>query len=228
MGDGTFWHSGLTTSFANAAYNNQDAVMVIFENGWTSMTGQQENPATGKNHRGEDVPEMKIEKALEATGVKWIQRVNPYDLRQSLSALRSAIRTRQGGLKVVVSDAECQLERQRKLRPVRTAELKAGKTVVDVKLGIDDNVCTGDHSCIRYNGCPSLTIKANPNPLKEDEVATIVSSCVGCGLCGEVSREAVLCPSFYEVKVVRNPDVWTRLTIGFNQLLSRALFGVPA
>lgn len=228
MGDGTFWHSGLTTSFANAAYNNQDAVMVVFENGWTSMTGQQENPATGKNHRGEDVPEMKIEKALEATGVKWIQRVNPYDLRQSLRSLRSAIRNRDGGLKVVISDAECQLERQRKLRPVRAADLKARKKVVDVKLGIDDNVCTGDHSCIRYNGCPSLTIKDNPNPLKEDEVATIVQSCVGCGLCGEVSREAALCPSFYEVQVVHNPDLWTRLTVGLNQFLSRALFGVPA
>ena len=73
MGDGTFWHSGLTTSFANASYNNQDAVMVIFENGWTSMTGQQENPASGKNHRGEDVPSMKIDQALKATGVKWIE-----------------------------------------------------------------------------------------------------------------------------------------------------------
>ena len=228
MGDGTFWHSGLTTSFANAAYNNQDAVMVVFENGWTSMTGQQENPATGRNHRGEDVPEMKIEKALEATGVKWIQRVNPYDLRESLRSLRSAIRSRDGGLKVVISDAECQLERQRKLRPVRAAELKAHKKVVDVKLGIDDNVCTGDHSCIRYNGCPSLTIKDNPNPLKEDDVATIVQSCVGCGLCGEVSREAVLCPSFYEVKVVRNPDLWTRLVVGVTQFLTRRLFGVPA
>jgi indolepyruvate ferredoxin oxidoreductase alpha subunit len=89
-------------------------------------------------------------------------------------------------------------------------------------------VCTGDHSCIRYNGCPSLTIKDNPNPLKEDDVATIVSSCIGCGLCGEVSREAVLCPSFYEVQVIRNPDLWTRLVVGLNQFVARALFGVPA
>jgi indolepyruvate ferredoxin oxidoreductase, alpha subunit len=228
MGDGTFWHSGLTTSFANASYNNQDAVMVIFENGWTSMTGQQENPASGKNHRGEDVPSMKIDQALKATGVKWIERVNPYDLRQSLKALRTAIRTREGGLKVVLSDGECMLELQRKKRPERAKQLKAGKKVVDVKLGIDDNVCTGDHSCIRFNGCPSLTIKDNPNPLKEDEVATIVSSCVGCGLCGEVSREAVLCPSFYEVQVVHNPDVFTRLAVGLNRLLAHGLFGAPA
>ena len=59
--------------------------------------------------------------------------------------------------------------------------------------------------------------------LKEDDVATIVSSCVGCGLCGEVTQSAALCPSFFEVKVIRNPDLWTRLSVGFNRLLSRAL-----
>jgi indolepyruvate ferredoxin oxidoreductase alpha subunit len=228
MGDGTFWHSGLTTSFANSVYNNQDAVMVIFENGWTSMSGQQENPATGKNNRGEPVEKMNIEKALQATGVKSITRVNPYDLKGSLKVLRNAITTRDKGLKVVISDAECMLEKQRREKPKRAEELQRKQKVVDVKLGIDDNVCTGDHSCMRFNGCPSLTIKDNPNPLKEDDVATIVSSCVGCGLCGEVTQSAALCPSFFEVKVIRNPDLWTRLSVGINRLLARALFGIAA
>jgi indolepyruvate ferredoxin oxidoreductase alpha subunit len=30
-------------------------------------------------------------------------------------------------------------------------------------------------------------------------------TCVGCGLCGEVAHAAVLCPSFYEARVVHNP-----------------------
>ena len=29
-------------------------------------------------------------------------------------------------------------------------------------------------------------------------------SCVGCGLCGEVAHAAVLCPSFFEARVVHN------------------------
>jgi indolepyruvate ferredoxin oxidoreductase alpha subunit len=37
------------------------------------------------------------------------------------------------------------------------------------------------------------------------------ASCVGCGVCGEVAHAAVLCPSFYEVKVITNPGRWTRL-----------------
>jgi len=46
MGDGTFWHSGLTTSVANALRNDQDAVLVIFYNYHTAMTGHQKNLST--------------------------------------------------------------------------------------------------------------------------------------------------------------------------------------
>jgi indolepyruvate ferredoxin oxidoreductase alpha subunit len=33
---------------------------------------------------------------------------------------------------------------------------------------------------------------------------------VGCGLCGEVSHAAVLCPSFYRADLVFNPGRWDR------------------
>src|SRR5262249_46673411 len=77
--------------------------------------------------------------------------------------------------------------------------------------GVDSDTCTGDHSCIRLSGCPSLSIKPNPDPLRTDPVATVIESCVGCGLCGEVSHAAVLCPSFYKARIVHNPTAWERL-----------------
>jgi indolepyruvate ferredoxin oxidoreductase alpha subunit len=83
--------------------------------------------------------------------------------------------------------------------------------VVRTRYGIDDDLCTGDHSCIRLSGCPSLTVKPNPDPLRRDPVATVIDSCVGCGLCGEVAHAAVLCPSFYRAEVVRNPRRWDRV-----------------
>jgi indolepyruvate ferredoxin oxidoreductase alpha subunit len=46
MGDGTFWHSGLTTSVANALRSDQDTVLVIFYNYHTAMTGHQKNLST--------------------------------------------------------------------------------------------------------------------------------------------------------------------------------------
>ena len=78
------------------------------------------------------------------------------------------------------------------------------------RFGVDDEICTGDHSCIRLSGCPSLTVKPNPDPLRTDPVATVIESCVGCGLCGEVAHAAVLCPSFYRAEVIRNPNWWDR------------------
>ena len=79
-----------------------------------------------------------------------------------------------------------------------------------MKFGVDDAICTGDHSCIRLSGCPSLTVKPNPDPLRTEPVTTVIESCVGCGLCGEVAHAAVLCPSFYRAEVVRNPNWWDR------------------
>ena len=51
---------------------------------------------------------------------------------------------------------------------------------------------------MRLNGCPSLTLRESPDPLREDPIAHVDETCVGCGVCGEVAHAAVLCPSFYE------------------------------
>ncbi|MBI5627760.1 MAG: indolepyruvate ferredoxin oxidoreductase, partial [Candidatus Rokubacteria bacterium] len=67
---------------------------------------------------------------------------------------------------------------------------------------------------MRLNGCPSLTLKERSDPLRDDPVAHVDQSCVGCGLCGEVAHAASLCPSFYEVRVVHNPGVWERTMAG--------------
>ena len=75
-----------------------------------------------------------------------------------------------------------------------------------VKYGVDEDTCTGDHSCIRLSGCPTLTVKDNPDPLRRDPVATVIDGCVGCGLCGENAHAAVLCPSFYRAEVDPEPE----------------------
>lgn len=209
MGDGTFWHSGLTTSITNAVFNNQDAVLIILENFWTSMTGHHENPTSGRNMRQEGV-KMDIEKALKGAGVTWIKKVDPYDLKESMKVLRKAYELPEG-LKVIISKGECQLEKTRRERPILKKRLNAGKRTVQARLGVDPDVCTGDHSCMRYNGCPSLTLKESPTILRDDPIAHIEQSCVGCGLCGEIAHAAELCPSFYKVEIINNPSVLDRI-----------------
>jgi indolepyruvate ferredoxin oxidoreductase alpha subunit len=225
MGDGGFWHNGLTNGVANAVYNKQDSVLVILDNFYAAATGQHHLPSTGTNARREPVT-MTIPQALQGLGVKWIRTVNSYGIPQMMKTLREALTTREPGLKVIIAKGECQLERQRRERPRLRARAAAGHTVVQPRFGIDPDVCTGDHSCMRLNGCPSLTLRENPDPLRDDPIAHVDETCVGCGVCGEVAHAAVLCPSFYEVRTVRNPSWWTRLVSGIRMGVIRRLAAV--
>ena len=209
MGDGGFWHNGLTNGVASAVYNKQDSVLVIVDNKYTSATGQHHNPSTGTNARHEPTG-MTIPQALRGVGVKWIKSVDSYDIPRMLRTLREGLTTRVPGLKVIIAEGECQLERQRRVKPLNRKLAAAGHTVVQPRFGIDPDVCTGDHSCMRLNGCPSLTLRDSPDPLREDPIAHVDDTCVGCGVCGEVAHAAVLCPSFYRVEVITNPSRWTR------------------
>ncbi|MBA4267484.1 MAG: indolepyruvate ferredoxin oxidoreductase, partial [Comamonadaceae bacterium] len=107
--------------------------------------------------------------------------------------------------------------RQRRLKPIRARRLKEGLRSVRTRYGVDEGTCTGDHSCIRLSGCPTLTVKASSDPLRREPVAHVTNGCVGCGLCGEVADAAVLCPSFHKVEIVTHPSWWDRLTDRFNR-----------
>ena len=153
-------------------------------------------------------------------GVKWMRTVNTYEVEKMRSTLTEAFTTPFSGLKVIVAEGECQLERQRRIKPRLAGLLKRGERVVRVKYGVDEDVCNGDHACIRLSGCPTLTLKDNPDPLKVDPVATVIDGCVGCGLCGANAHAATLCPSFYRAEVVRNPGRWERFVAVFRETVS--------
>jgi indolepyruvate ferredoxin oxidoreductase, alpha subunit len=210
MGDGGFWHNGLTSGIGNAVFNKHDDLTVIIDNGYSAATGGQDIPssrAANLHRQGNN----SIVDAVRGVGVKWIKRTNTYDMRGTLKLLREALSTGFRGPKVIVVDGECQLNRQRRVRPLMRKAIQDGERVVRERFGVDPDTCTGDHSCIRLSGCPSLTVKDNPDPLRSDPVAHVDNSCVGCGVCGEVADAAVLCPSFYRAELVYNPSRWDRL-----------------
>ena len=166
---------------------------------------------------------MTIPQALRGVGVKWIRTVDTYRIPEMLRTLREALTTRAPGLKVIIARGECQLERQRRVRPLDRKRAAAGETVVQPRFGVDPDVCVGDHSCMRLNGCPSLTLGPSPDPLRDDPIARVDDTCVGCGVCGEVAHAAVLCPSFYETRVVTNPGPWTRFVSRLRAAVIRRL-----
>ena len=206
MGDGGFWHNGLTSGIANAVFNKSDNLTVVVDNSYTSATGGQdilsskalnENRSTGHQ----------IEKAVRGVGVQWVRTVhNTYDIAAMKKLLKEALSTKETGPKVLIAQSECMLNKQRREKPIFKAAEKKGDRVVREKFGVDHDTCTGDHSCIRLSGCPSLSIKENPDPLRLEPVATVLDSCVGCGVCGEASHAAVLCPSFYKAQIISNPS----------------------
>ena len=218
MGDGGFWHNGLLSGVASSLLNKGDGVLVIMKNGYASATGTQElissppedarRVAAGQSAAHAD---RTIEETLTGLGVKWLRTVNNYKVGEVAEVYKEAMTTPEKGLKVIVAEGECQLERQRRVKPFNANQLASGKRVVRVKYGVDGDTCTGDHSCIRLSGCPTLTIKDNPDPLRRDPVATVIDGCVGCGLCGENANAAVLCPSFYRAEVIQNPTAWDKV-----------------
>jgi indolepyruvate ferredoxin oxidoreductase, alpha subunit len=211
MGDGGFWHNGLTSGIANAVFNRSDNLTIVVDNNYTSATGGQDILSSTATNRTRSTGHA-IEQAVRGVGVNWVRTMRrTYDVAGMRDALREALTTRTRGPKVLIAQSECMLNKQRREKPLQRKAVAEGKRVVRERFGVDSDTCTGDHSCIRLNGCPSLSIKPNPDPLRTDPVATVLDSCVGCGLCGEVSHAAVLCPSFYRAQIVSNPTRWDRL-----------------
>ena len=210
MGDGGFWHNGLTSGIGNAVYNRNDSLTIVVDNNYAAATGGQDilsskAPSTDRS------TQHPIEKAVRGVGVEWAKTVRTYDIGAMRAALKEAVTKKGTGPKVLIAQSECMLNRQRREKPLFRKAVAAGKRTEQERFGVDEDTCTGDHACIRLSGCPSLTIKPNPDPLKTQPVSYVDNSCVGCGNCGEVAHEAVLCPSFFKGVVVHNPTAVDRL-----------------
>ena len=211
IGDGGFWHNGLTSSIGNAVYNEQDGVIVIVDNYYAAATGGQDLLSSRAQNRSKSTNHP-IAKAVRGMGVKWVREIDwTYDVGHMRDTLREALTTPEAGPKVIVASSECMLNRQRREKPQAAKVRAQGKRTVTPRFGVDEDICTGDHACMRLSGCPSLGLKQLDDPLRDDPVAAIDESCVGCGNCGEVADAAVLCPSFYRADVIDNPGWWDRI-----------------
>ncbi|HIF77321.1 MAG TPA: indolepyruvate ferredoxin oxidoreductase subunit alpha [Sulfitobacter sp.] len=210
LGDGGFWHNGLSTSIGNMVFNKSDSVAVIVDNYYSAATGGQD-VMSSRAHNDTKSTNNPISKALKGVGVEWVRQIDrTYDVGKLREVLREALTTDYKGPKVIVASSECMLNKQRREKPLRNKAIKEGRRMEVPRFGVDADVCTGDHACIRLSGCPSLSLKRLDDPLRDDPVAHIDQTCVGCGNCGEVADTAVLCPSFYQADVVHNPTRFER------------------
>jgi len=175
LGDSTFMHSGIT-GLLNTMYNESYASVIILDNRITAMTGHQNNPASGKNIKGEPANAINIEQLCKAVGVRRVVVVNPHDIDATRKVLKEEISSTEPS--VIISRAPCVLipeERKRK-KPVYFTNL---------------DKCTGCRACVQL-GCPAISW----HPLtKEEAVARDYKEkqkgyaeiakvqCNGCGQC---------------------------------------------
>lgn len=219
MGDGGFWHNGLTSGIGNAVFNKSDNIFLVVDNSYAAATGGQDL-LSSKQDNAIRSTKHSIEDAVRGVGVRWVRHIkDTYSIGDMRDALRDALTTKAKGPKIIIASSECMLNKQRREKPIFRQAIKDGKRMVRQRFGVDPDVCTGDHACIRLSGCPSLSIKPNPDPLRQDPVASVLDSCVGCGLCGEVAHAAVLCPSFYRADIVNNPTRWDWLMKRFRNAI---------
>ena len=211
MGDGGFWHNGLTSGIGNAVFNQHDGVILVVDNHYSAATGGQDILSSRADNKSRSTKHP-ITEAVKGIGAKWVRQIDrTYDVARMRDTLKEALTSPEKGPKVIVASSECMLNKQRRIKPLFTKAVKGGARVVRERFGVDEDVCTGDHACIRLSGCPSLSVKQTDDPLKDDPVAAIDNSCVGCGNCGEVAEAAVLCPSFYRADIIHNPTRFDRM-----------------
>lgn len=140
IGDSTFVHSGIT-GLINSVYNKSAATLIILDNRITAMTGQQPNPASGNNIRGEVAQSLDLEALCRAVGVKHVRIVNPHEVPECRKIIKEEVERDE--MSVIISVAPCVLLPEMKLRKP-----------VSYFTNIDN--CVGCTSCIRL-GCPAIS-----------------------------------------------------------------------
>jgi indolepyruvate ferredoxin oxidoreductase, alpha subunit len=214
IGDGGFWHSGLNASITNMVFNKSDGVVMVVDNYYSAATGGQD-VMSSRAENSTKATQNSIAKAMRGVGVNWLRQIDhTYDVAKMRDTLREALTTTEPGPKVIVASSECMLNKQRREKPLKAQAITEGRRIDIPRFGVDEDICTGDHACIRLSGCPSLSLKKLDDPLRDDPVASIDQSCVGCGNCGDVADAAVLCPSFYRADLVHNPGRFERWRAG--------------
>ena len=164
IGDSTFFHAGVP-ALVNALFNDHKIIMVILDNRTTAMTGHQPNPGTGREFGGVQTEPIDIERLVRGIGVKYVEEVDPYDVKAATQAMKGALE--HDGVAVIISKCPCPLE----LKKRRMLEAK--------RCEVDQSKCIQCYSCLRTIACPALIKRG-------EAVETDPTQCIGCGMCANV------------------------------------------
>jgi indolepyruvate ferredoxin oxidoreductase alpha subunit len=168
LGDSTFFHAGIPP-LINAVYNKANITMVIMDNSATAMTGFQPHPGTGYTAVGDETTQIKPEDVARACGVKFVEVIDPFDLKNAAKTIEAAIRFE--GPAVIVSRRLCTMIDQREKRKRKEPT---------ITFQVDQDRCNDKcHACIELLGCPAIIMEDGKTVIDQ-------TLCTGCGLCAQV------------------------------------------
>lgn len=164
IGDSTFFHAGIPP-LINAVYQKVPLTVIILDNGWTAMTGFEENPGT-INLDGSSTKRIDIVEICRGCGIEDIKIIDPYQSEKATDAIMKTIEY--PGVSVIVSRRECALQAKRRKVKFPQREVNIDK-------------CTGCRICLSSLACPAMVF--HPKDAKGKAYIEITSACFGCGLC---------------------------------------------
>ncbi len=177
IGDSTFFHSGMAP-LASAVYNRSNITVAILDNRITAMTGQQENPGTGKTLQGQETQEVDITAVVKAMGVKYVKEVDAWDVEAVGKTLKEATAFEDGPAVMVVKGACVFIP---EYKPLPRLEVIADK-------------CIACGLCFKV-GCPAI-LKSEERYEKTGKPKAIIDPllCTGCTVCAQVCPTDAIVP----------------------------------
>ena len=166
IGDSTFLHGGIP-ALIDAVYNQANITVLLLDNHTVAMTGGQDHPGTGRTLRGDATHKVDYEALCRAAGVKWVKRMDSYDLAAGHQTLREAMEY--GGVAVVISDRPCVLD------PVK---------IKGTPFQVRAEACTACQACMNL-GCPAI-IWSGEMFEGRHKVRIDEALCIGCSMCVQV------------------------------------------
>lgn len=139
IGDSTFFHAGIPP-LINGVHNKSRFVVVILDNRTTAMTGGQPHPGLPIDGLGDPAPEISIEDLVRASGVSYLQTINPLNIKKAVETFKEALQDQ--GVAVVIAKQPCVLLKKTQKRG--TAQLVV----------TDD--CDDCGECLSTLACPAL------------------------------------------------------------------------
>jgi indolepyruvate ferredoxin oxidoreductase alpha subunit len=173
IGDSTLFHAGLP-AVMNAAHYDANTLLVVVDNRWTAMTGHQPTPSTRETTNGKTTKTVDIAKLLKGLGVKWVRKVNSFQLSKVEKRIRDGLK--QPGFKAVLVEGECTLQSERRnrilgIKPETTYQINREK-------------CKMCNTCFVDFGCPAITIRQAKDGENFCEIDP--GLCTSCGACVSV------------------------------------------